>query len=92
MIAFNLLEIDAQIKQSYTLTTIISRISELFNPYTKDYALEIEFNLKNIYKINITDKFLDKLVELQLLSFLKRLSFDYNCHYKTILDNGIIIY
>lgn len=92
MIAFNLLEIDAEIKQSYTLTSVISRLTQLFNPYTKDYALEIEFNLNNMYKISITDKFLNKLIELQILAFLKRLSFDYNCHYKTILDNGIIIY
>ena len=35
---------------------------------------------------------LDITIELQILAFLKRLSFDYNCHYKTILDNGIIIY
>ena len=91
MIAFNLLEIDAQIKQSYTLTTIISRISELFNPYTKDYALEIEFNLKTMYIISITDEFVYSLIELQILSFLKHLSYDYNCKFKSIINNGIII-
>ena len=89
---FNLIEINEQIHKSFTLTTIIYRITELFNPYTKDYALEIKFNLKNMYNISITDKFLDKLIELQILSFLKHISFDYDCKYKTITNNGIIIY
>ena len=88
---FNLFEIDAQIHKSYTLTTIISYITTLVNPHNNDYALQIEFNLDAMYIISKSDKFLQDLVEIQLLAFIRRISFDYNCKFKSIINNGIII-
>lgn len=89
---FNLTKITTEIQKSFTLSTFISQISELENPYTNDHALAIEFNLKTMYIISITDEFVYSLIELQILSFLKHLSYDYNWKFKTIIKNGIIIF
>ena len=88
---FNLIEINEQIHKSFTLTTVIAYISTLVNKYTNDYALEIEFDLDAMYIISKSDKFLQNLVEIQILAFIRRLAFDYNCKYKSFINNGIII-